>query len=47
MSSLPDYFLTYSFTAGVVALYGWSRFTTPKTSRASTTLFQFYAAGGL
>jgi hypothetical protein len=38
-------FDNYLITGGLVAIFGWSRFNTPKTNRASTTLAQFYLTG--
>ena len=35
-------FDNYLISGGLVAIFGWSRFNTPKTNRASTTLAQFY-----
>src|SRR4051812_28140750 len=38
-------FDNYLISGGLVAIFGWSRFNTPKTNRASTTLAQFYLTG--
>ncbi len=38
-------FDNYLITGALVAIYGWTRFNTPKTNRASTTLAQFYLTG--
>jgi hypothetical protein len=38
-------FDNYLISGGLVAIYGWTRFNTPKTNRTSTTLAQFYLSG--
>jgi hypothetical protein len=36
---------THLAAGGLVAIYGWGRFATPKSNRASTTWLQFHATG--